>query len=372
MAQEHDPEATAIGLAEKLAPRNRHVVFLLGAGASCAAGLPDTAALQEQVADQLPPDLRLHYERIGQDRNLEEVLSRLRLISEVLGGTDQEIDGLGENVSTRLDRKICRILPEVVRISEQGSEVHRRFAAWIRSSSYEHPIEVFTTNYDLLIEDSLEAESVPYFDGFVGAYDARFRADLVDGTGERTDSQPPSGWTRVWKLHGSVSWKRVDEANGSVVVRSGKELPNEALAIFPSHKKYEESRRFPFVVLADRLRRALEIPETVCVVVGYSFGDEHVNHLLFDAARFHPSSEVIALFYEGLPQKVAGVASRVPNLTLLGPGESVIGAIRGNWKNQSEDSLFWEENEFSLGNFESLANFLFLSSSHPNEEHLEE
>jgi hypothetical protein len=34
--------------------------------------------------------------------------------------------------------------------------------------------EIFTTNYDLVIEKSLEAIRAPYFDGFVGSYEPFF------------------------------------------------------------------------------------------------------------------------------------------------------------------------------------------------------
>jgi len=44
--------------------------------------------------------------------------------------------------------------------------------------------------------------------------------------------------------------------------------PDTMLAIYPSFQKYEESRRLPFVTLADRLRRSLAIPETVVVTSG--------------------------------------------------------------------------------------------------------
>jgi len=49
----HDPEHAALELAEKLASRNRHVAFLIGAGASCAAGLPDLNGLKSAVHDAL-------------------------------------------------------------------------------------------------------------------------------------------------------------------------------------------------------------------------------------------------------------------------------------------------------------------------------
>src|SRR5260370_35997708 len=90
----HNPEQTATELAEKLASRNRHVMFLLAAGASCAAGLPDLNGLKNAVEGKLTDTDKTNYQELGKSRNIEEILSRLRLITEVLSGTSDELDGL--------------------------------------------------------------------------------------------------------------------------------------------------------------------------------------------------------------------------------------------------------------------------------------
>lgn len=36
---------------------------------------------------------------------------------------------------------------------------------WISGTGREHPVEIFTTNYDLLFEQALERTHVPFFDG---------------------------------------------------------------------------------------------------------------------------------------------------------------------------------------------------------------
>ena len=40
--------------------------------------------------------------------------------------------------------------------------------------------EIFTTNYDLIIEKSLEASQIPYFDGFVGSFEPFFWQESID------------------------------------------------------------------------------------------------------------------------------------------------------------------------------------------------
>ena len=40
--------------------------------------------------------------------------------------------------------------------------------------------ELFTTNYDLIIEKSLEEIRAPYFDGFVGSYEPFFWQESIE------------------------------------------------------------------------------------------------------------------------------------------------------------------------------------------------
>ena len=365
----HDPERIALEIAEKLASHDRHVIFLLGAGASCAAGLPTLAELKQSVQNGVSPDWAERFTSFSQDRNLEEVLTRLRLLSEALSGTDQVIDRFSAKDASDLDAEICRTVARAIRSASGPSEAHDAFAQWIAQSRYSRPIEVFTLNYDTLIEEGLERALVPYFDGFAGVHQGRFRPDLVDDPGGSPDLAPPPGWPRVWKLHGSVSWTLLTEGSRRTIVRQGasNSSEEEALAIYPSSQKYQESRRMPFVVLADRLRRSLAVPKSICIVSGFSFGDQHINEVLYEAAKLHPSSEILALFYSEIPEEARQRGLATPNLTLLGSKDAVLGGLHFEWKAPDQDSAFWSNDEFTLGDFTALAEFL-RRASRPREQ----
>src|SRR5262249_37300105 len=153
------------------------------------------------------------------------------------------------------------------------------------------PLELFTVNYDLLIESALEHLGIPYFDGFTGNLRARFQTELVESAPNQEGGGLPSFLVRLWKLHGSVNWLWESERQ---IVRLGQPVTKDlAAAIYPSDTKYDESRRVPFVVLQDRLRRALYQPETLVIISGYSFSDDHLNELLFEAASKRQRSELV-------------------------------------------------------------------------------
>lgn len=69
------------------------------------------------------------------------------------------------------------------------------------------------------------------------------------------------------------------------------------------------------------------------VVVGYSFGDEHINALIFDALDARDRTHVIALQYEELDasHELVSRATRRRNLLVYGPGSAVVAGELCPW-----------------------------------------
>ncbi|KVP68781.1 SIR2 family protein [Burkholderia ubonensis] len=357
---EHDPLRFATGLSAKLATRSRHVCTLLGAGTSKACGLPDIAELQRRILATLPSEQSDALTRQLEGRNLEEGLSRLRRISALLNG-EQTIDGLTARSATLLDRAICRAIISEVDIGHANLSPTRHFGAWLARANYHFPVEVFTVNYDLLLETALEELQVAYFDGFIGNLKARFQTDLVEAAPGSERDSVPAFFARLWKLHGSVNWAW----DARQVVRVGQAVSEEvAAAIYPSDTKYEESRRVPFLVLHDRMRRALHHPETLVIVAGYSFGDAHLNELLFDAAVRRERTEIAVFCYSAIPEILAERALLTPNIQVAGDREAIIGGVRAAWGAPDADvGGIFEDGRLVLGDFRRLAEYLAKSTS---------
>lgn len=358
---EHDPLAFANSLSAKLATRSRHVCTLLGAGAARACGLPDVAGLEKKVAAQLAGKHASAFKELLDGRNLEQGLSRLRRIHALVEGSGQTVDGLTGDEAQELDRAICRVIVVELDLAKADLEPMLRFAAWVARADYHLPLEIFTVNYDLLTETALETLRVPYFDGFVGAFRAPFRTDLVEAAPADAESWLPSFMARLWKLHGSVSWEWEE---GAEVVRLGRAVEDtQAAAIYPSDTKYDESRRVPFVVLHDRLRRALHHPETLMMVTGYSWSDDHLNEVIFEAARHRPRSEIVAFAHSAIPDALAERAETMPNVQAVTGDEAILGGIRGPWKGTAAPPAdVWAADELALRDFRQLAAFLARSS----------
>lgn len=352
---DHDPVKFVTGLSAKLAARTRHVCVFLGAGTSKACGLPDVATLQNSVLSDLGEVEKAAFELQLKERNLEQALSRLRRIAGLLTG-DEKVDGLTAAAATELDSSVCTSIVRQLNLDHADLDPAYRFAAWVARARYAQPIEIFSVNYDLITETAFERLRVPYFDGFTGALEARFHTNLVEARpGTDVEVLPPF-FARLWKLHGSVNWQRKDN---EIVRLGGPVTTGQPAAIYPSETKYEESRRMPFLVLHDRFRRALNEPETIMLISGYSFCDQHLNELIFDAAQRRERSEFVALCYSAIPDDLATRALNAPNLQAVGATDAIIGGIRAGWKQPDEPPPnVWEADTFVLGDFKHLAAYL--------------
>ena len=130
--------------------------------------------------------------------NIETLLSRIRSLASVIGGT--KVHGLDGAGYEKLSSAICSEIGKIVdRRLPDGTSPYTDIVSWISGTGREHPIEVFTTNYDLLFEEAMERAGIPFFDGFSGAHEPFF-----DPSSVAANDLPPR-WTRIWKPHGSLA-----------------------------------------------------------------------------------------------------------------------------------------------------------------------
>ena len=353
---DHNPHDFVTTLGQKLAARSRHVCLFLGAGVGKACGLPDVEGLQQTVLSALDAENQGLLSRQLENNNLEVALSRIRRIGALVTSSDT-VDNLTAEKANLLDKKICQEIVRALNVNTVEISPLICLAAWVARSNYMLPLELFTVNYDLLLEDALEQMRVPYFDGFVGTLNARFHTELVEALPGSDNEAIPSFFIRLWKLHGSLNWAW---DKNEQVVRKGQAVPDGLpAAIYPSDAKYSESRRVPFLVLHDRFRRALHQPETLLIISGYSFSDEHLNELIFDAATRRERSEFIAFLYSDIPPELSERATITPNLQIISRQEAIIAGIRAKWAEPKEALPdVWSDGKFLLPNFKHLAKYL--------------
>ena len=268
------------------------VVFLLGAGASVAAGVPDTvkfvmdfvedtrAKNEEQVAtlervlavlekfsDPEPVDVELLLRTLTELQNKEkDVLLRFYEGGRfILSGASEKkplIDGLKEYIRQR------------VVVSAEDAKYMQPMRYFVEEAG---TLDILSANYDICVEQFCSANKFVCRDGFDVHWNPRT-------FGERAD-------VRLYKLHGSIMWYQTDRGDyvklpvkvehDRVQMLTGESA--ESLIVYPMEKwAYAE----PLIELLVRAKNLLE--SDTCrflIAVGYTFRDAHIKRMIWDAAR---------------------------------------------------------------------------------------
>lgn len=335
--------------------------------------IPDIAGMTSQVFEELSKSdskeslaaVLKHFEIDGKARpNIEQFLSHIRLLAQVAG--KDSVRGLKAEELRKLDSAACKFISGAASVSLPNTNTpYHHLTAWVGAVNRLYPIQIFTTNYDLLAEQALEQNRVPYFDGFVGTRDTFFDLQAME------QDQLPNRWARLWKIHGSINWS--EDEDGKIHRRSS---PGSKQLIYPSHLKYDESRRMPYLAMLDRLRTFLGQPAAILIVSGYSFGDEHLNEVILQGLQGNSTASAFALMYSQLAKHESAVrlAGTRSNLNVLARDAGVLGTRTAPWTtsdgkpgqsgapavtwtgDQQDKSKF--HSEFVLGDFAKLGLFL--------------
>lgn len=380
--QSHDPARQISFIQQALSQNRKPIGFFIGAGCPLSvrvetendgvvkndALIPDVSGLTKIIAEQMAGDpalanswLRLT-KAVKDDEqdseNIELLLSRIRQLHGVAGkGTVRDLSAAE---LAALDEKICSVISEQVdRELPTKNTAYHDLAVWTRSVHRAQPVHLFTTNYDLLLEQAMEESSAPYFDGFIGSRRAFFDLGAVEDEGLL-----PARWTRLWKVHGSLNW-RLDKGS---VVRTTDKLGGSYL-IYPSHLKYDQSRKMPYLAMLDRLKSFLLKPSAVLFICGYSFADDHINDVIMRSLETNATAHVLAFMHGELGEakyaKARECALATPNLSMIAFDSAIVGRISGIWRPEPIEGMVLPQNVFVTDNTTAsveLGNFAVVGS----------
>lgn len=177
-------------------------------------------------------------------------------------------------------------------------------------------LNIFTTNYDRLIEAGAEIAGLHLLDRFLGNLTPIFRSSRLDldmhynPPGIRGEPRYLEGVARFTKLHGSVDWiqtgndiRRIGLPFGAASIDPYLQAPGLAdttahkLMIYPNSAKDRETADYPYVELFRDLAAAVCRPNSTLVTYGYAFGDEHINRVIRDMLTI-PSTHLVVISYD--------------------------------------------------------------------------
>ncbi len=170
----------------------------------------------------------------------------------------------------------------------------------------------------MAFEDTFDDLGVHYINGFCGFNNRYFKPEVYD-----FDMYYPGNTTegkvrrvekvlRYYKLHGSLTWVREKQEANNIyglkefpisVIRNNIESANPEnstgdLIIYPTSYKKGYTLDFPYSELFRQFAVTIRQQQTVLFCIGYSFFDEHINDIIFQALSI-PSFSLIIITKDG-------------------------------------------------------------------------
>ncbi|MES9905034.1 MAG: SIR2 family protein [Sedimenticola sp.] len=374
----HNPDQYMASLRQIIAQGRKRIGLIVGAGAPVGikkSGLdepliPAVEGLTKIVLLTLKEKYGATLDGIEaelENPNIETILSRVRSLAGVIGKA--KVHGLDGPGFKELGDAICTEIGEVVNQDlPAGTSPYTELVAWITGADRPHPIEIFTTNYDLLFEQALERSKTPFFDGFSGANEPFFDPSSV------ASNDLPSRWVRLWKVHGSLGW--ATNAKGEVI-RAGQRQATHL--VFPEHLKYDQTQKAPYSALFDRLRAFLMTPDTLLIATGFSFADAHISARIDECLAANPTASVFAFQFKMLADEAhaSEIAMRRSNMSVYCPDQALINGVAAPWRPGNPPTRDWHSirdgywsnggegtvGRFELGSYDRLARFFASSGS---------
>lgn len=219
---------------------------------------------------------------------------------------------------------------------------------------------LFTTNYDMAFDYALDNLGVHYINGFMGVHNRCFRPEVYDydiyypGQSVSGKVHRAEKVLRYYKMHGSLSWVATESSPSNVygikeVALDGTFEPNadRQIMIYPCVSKKTFTLDLPYSELFRQFAQAITQPQSVLFCIGYSFFDEHINDIIYQALSIPSFTLIIANFdkdnfKDNKPLQQLRELND-PRIIILNPTDSEQSTFVGFVKNVMPD--LYEENE---------------------------
>jgi hypothetical protein len=302
-------------------------IFLLGAGASADAGMPLVAELTQEMRQRLSrdEDCRCAVELFdGLSKcdpeipsNYERFFEWVQLLIRVQTGpfrkvvkrfaVSRKLIEAAPDTAFALKKPIYDILRGRRRRTGYRPGYFAKLGEFIPERGR---LKIFTTNYDLCLEDGCRNQGIDVVTGF-HSRSGKWRPSCFEGT---------SPGINLYKLHGSLNWGQTDEGRWRIVSYPPDWNGEPELVLGPGRKLQDDE---PFVTLYAEFHRALRRAKAL-VAIGCSFRDDHIKKPVRGAAMDF-GMKVIEVYSQGLD-----VSQPVPRRAKEALENGEIGRALGN------------------------------------------
>lgn len=265
--------------------------ILVGSGCSVPYGLPTMGKLADEIVSALnqkfetEPSWIEFVSQLTATQNLESALEAVSMKDSI---HDEIIRVVWECI-TRCDTSAFLSFLQ----NGQFPDISKIIAKCVQTAT---KTNIITTNYDRLIEYSIDEAVGKCNSGFSGNYIKKFIG---------FDTSTTKRAVNLYKVHGSIDWFKNNEYGSTISV----DLKESSLfghkfspmIVTPGNRKYKETHNDPFrTVIAEADKAIRESSSYLCI--GYGFNDEHIQPIIIDENRSKKKPVVIVT--KGITQKM--------------------------------------------------------------------
>ena len=292
------------------------IIILLGAGASCDAGMRNSIQMISDIENLLKgewsnfKDLynyiqssHYHLERIkGVEPkmimfNIENLVGLLNVIINIakknvdvypfIGSWEKELLVVaGQKLELAVKFK-AEILGKLKNNWLSPDDFKRKSAYYkkLKETGYTMPLRIFSLNYDMCVEENLGIENI----------ERGFSEEKIWDYRRYDPSQEQEINYFLYKLHGSLDWKRNPQKQLTYSDSISSIDPLNMEIIFGIQNKLQSYD--PYLFYFYSFREAC-IRSELIVISGYGFFDQHINDNLKSAIQLDPNKRLLINVYE--------------------------------------------------------------------------
>lgn len=334
--------------------QSEHLSLLVGTGltsAACYATGGKARGMEGRTFDNYGVKIDKAAEESAKclGRGTKNFEDTVRVANELLRG--MRIQGVGkaaDRLEAEIKEKLSGLVKELL-ANEKMLKEDKEGKSWRQLGNFlmsfaarsggKDRLNLFTTNYDRVLEETADLIGLRLVDRFVGSLAPVFRSSRLDvdyhynPPGIRGEPRYLEGVVRYTKLHGSLDWfqcgnliRRVGVPFGAsdvapYVTEVGPDDKQEFI-IYPNSAKDRETAEYPYVDLFRDFAAAICRPNSTLVTYGYGFGDSHINRIIEDALTIASTHLVILSFDQA--------SGRIPDFYERSRAKSQISLLVGN------------------------------------------
>lgn len=377
MAVEKDSQKLKLKLKKYLELEN--VSILAGAGCSFHLGTPIIREIPEELKCQLEPEIKKYFTTSGtySYEDLFNCLQADRFIKEKkqenISEIDSKINLMQKWLFTHCDTEkssIHKLYEDDGQLKQNRYFYHEMLIKkLLQRPNNLRRANLFTTNYDMAFDYALDNLGVHYINGFMGVHNRFFRPEVYDydiyypGQSVSGKVHRAEKVLRYYKIHGSLSWVSVPTSSVNTYGIKEIALHNDfklsavnQLMIYPCVSKKTFTLDLPYSELFRQFSQTINQSQSVLISLGYSFNDEHVNDIVYQALS-NPSFTLIIANYN--KDGETGEIKRLKELNdsrihVIDTTNSELSSFIGFVKNVMPDLYEEEEQEIIMNTMKNL------------------